>query len=215
MGGLTILTSIAATRPNDIMAIGNYYSPNSNLFAEHWNGSSWSDAQPVDSFFVGFFAGLTAASPHDMWAVGYEELNEHSQVPQTLVEHWNGLQWSLVHSPNKDPKGTYQLNNTLFGVAAASPNDVWGVGFWTWFTGDGTPRSLFEHWNGKVWKTEPGPASLESNNNAASNELLGIAKLRSGALWAVGNQTVPPACCSQTLTVKTTRGDSVSYFENR
>ena len=201
MGGLTILTSIAATGPNDIMAIGNYYSPNSKVFAEHWNGSSWSNTAPDTKFFVSSFAALTAASSNNMWAVGSEEPSKRSQVPQTLVEHWNGSRWSLVPSPNRDPSGSYALTNTLNGVVAASPDDVWAVGLWTWFTGDGTPRSLFEHWNGKVWTAQAGPPSLESNSNAASNELLGIANVHSGGLWAVGNQTEPPACCAETLTV--------------
>jgi hypothetical protein len=55
--------------------------------------------------------------------------------------------------------------------------------------GSGTPRSLFEHWNGKKWKIEPGPPTLESSDNAATNELLGIGKVNSKTLWAVGNQT--------------------------
>ncbi len=202
MGGLTILTSITATGPNDIMAVGNFFMPNANLFAEHWNGATWSFAAPVNTFYVSDFAGVTAASPKDMWAVGYERATETSQVPQTLTEHWNGSQWSLVRSPNRDPKNSYPLLNELNGVVARSSHDVWAVGLWTWFQGDGTPRSLFEHWNGTAWRVEPGPPALESANNEASNGLLSIAGLPSGGLWSVGNQSVPGQCCSQTLTVQ-------------
>jgi hypothetical protein len=205
MGGLTILTSIAATGPSDIMAVGSYSSPNLNLFAEHWNGSSWTDAAPVGSFFQGDFTGVTAVSPNDYWAVGWEEPNQPNQVPQTLAEHWNGAQWSLVPSPNKEPKHGYLLTNQLMGVVARSSHDVWAVGLWTWFPGSGTTRSLFERWNGKAWRVQPGPPALESSNNEAQNGLLGIAMLRAGGvLWAVGDQSLPPSCCDETLTVQAT-----------
>ena len=200
MGGLTILTSIAATGPNDIMAVGTYSSPNLNFFAEHWNGSSWTDATPFNTFFQSDFASVTAVSANNYWTVGWEEPNQTNQVPQTLTEHWNGSKFTLVPSPNKEPKSGYLLYNVLAGVVAQSSSDVWSVGGWTYYPGSGTTRSLFERWNGKAWRVEPGPPSLESNNNEAFNELLGIAKLRSGALWAVGNQNVP-VYGTETLTV--------------
>jgi hypothetical protein len=46
--------------------------------------------------------GIAASGPNDIWAVGYEETS--SYVPQTLIEHWDGHSWSVVPSPNKDPK---------------------------------------------------------------------------------------------------------------
>jgi hypothetical protein len=46
-----------------------------------------------------------------------------SGVRQTLIEHWNGTQWSVVPSPN------LMGNNLLRGVAIVSANDVWAVGF--------------------------------------------------------------------------------------
>jgi len=202
--GLTILSSISAAGPNDIMAVGTYYSLSSFLFAEHWNGSAWTYEAPVNSFFIASFNGSTAISRNRYWAVGYEEPSQSEQVPQTLTEYWNGSSWRLVPSANKDPKASYILNNTLYGVAAESPKDVLAVGYWTYYPGSGTTRSLFERWNGKAWKAEPGPPSLESGNNAADNELLGLSKVPSGELWAVGNQTIPPNCCSETLTVQTT-----------
>src|SRR5215469_6280943 len=41
--------------------------------------------------------GVSAIASNDVWAVG-----EFSSVSagQTLVEHWNGVSWSVVASPN-------------------------------------------------------------------------------------------------------------------
>jgi len=44
-------------------------------------------------------------------------------VDRTLVEHWDGAQWSLAPSPNA---GTG--NNSLAAVVAISANDVWAAG---------------------------------------------------------------------------------------
>jgi hypothetical protein len=81
-----------------------------------------------------------------------------------------------------EPKNVYPLINWLFGVTASSANDVWEVGLWTWYPGSGTTHSLFERWNGKVWKTESEPAALESNNNLAFNQLFGVTTIRPGLL---------------------------------
>jgi hypothetical protein len=185
------------------MAVGTFSSPNLNLFAEHWNGSSWTDATPFNSFFQSDFASVTAVSANNYWTVGWEEPNQTNQVPQTLAEHWNGSKFTLVPTPNKEPKSGYLLYNVLAGVVAQSSSDVWSVGGWTYYPGSGTTRSLFEHWNGKAWRVEPGPPSLESSNNNTSNQLFGIAKLRSGVLWSVGNQAVPNYG-DETLTVSAT-----------
>jgi hypothetical protein len=114
----------------------------------------------------------------------------------------------LAQSPNKEPKQGYHLTNQLTSTVALSPTDVWSVGLWTWYPGSGTTRSLFEHWNGKEWKTQPGPASLESNNNYAFNQLLGTTKVRGGPLWAVGSlfADLHSEYGTTTLAVKTTHG---------
>jgi hypothetical protein len=203
-GGVTILNSIAATGPKDIMAVGEFFpSTNLSFFAEHWNGSKWTNATPFSTFFQSAFASVTAVSANNYWTVGWEEPNQTNQVPQTLAEHWNGSKFTLVPTPNKDPKNGYLLYNVLAGVVAQSSSDVWSVGTWTYYPGSGTSRSLFERWNGKAWRMEPGPPSLESSNNNTFNQLFGIAKLRSGGLWAVGNQVVPNYG-DETLTVQTT-----------
>ena len=139
--------------------------------------------------------------------MGYEAPSYSNNVLQTLIEHWNGSRWSLTHSPNMDPQDGYDLNNWLFGVAAQSSLDVWAVGYWTYFPGSGTPRSLFERWNGKAWKLERGPSSLESSNNAAFNQLLGIARVEPGVLWGVGYQGDQGECVLDcTLTVRANHG---------
>lgn len=204
-GGAAYLNGIAASSDADIMAVGGFSHPNPHVLAAHWNGSSWTDVSPAKGFYASRFLGVTSDAPGSYWASGYEDPNKKTAIPQTLVERWNGSQFQRVATPNDEPKGS-PFTNWLTSIVALSPKDIWAVGLWTWYPGDGTPRSLFEHWNGKQWTIESGPAALESSNNFATNNLLSIGKVNSSTLWAVGTQDIPPACCSQTLTVRTTHG---------
>jgi hypothetical protein len=207
--GVTILWSVTAAASNDVWAVGQTDSPNANDYAEHWNGSAWTQAALPRKFFQSLFQSAVAVSSNDVWAVGYVETND-DRVPHTLIEHWNGSAWTVTKSPNMEPKGAPALTNQLWGVAARSANDVWAVGLWTWYTGDGTPRSLFEHWDGKKWRVASAPGYLDSNNNSDSNALNAITIVGGRNLWAVGEQTVElldgSGCCEATLAVQTTHG---------
>ena len=206
MGGLTVLNAIAASGANDISAIGEYFDPDPLVFAEHWNGSNWNSVAPYTTFFASAFNGIAQASPTDAWGVGYEEPSEQQQVPQTMIARWNGSEWTVVPSPNKEPRASYILNNTLYAVAARSDNDAWAVGYWTYYPGSGTTRSLFLRWDGKSWRIANGPPALESSNNAAFNGLQAITRVGPHDFWAVGWQAVPSQCCAHTLIVHTTHG---------
>ena len=85
---------------------------------------------------------MTAVSANKYWTVGWEEPNQTNQVPQTLTEYWSGSSFTLVPSPNKEPKHGYLLTNQLDGVVAKSSSDVWSVGLWTYYPGSGTTPSL-------------------------------------------------------------------------
>jgi hypothetical protein len=202
------LHAVAAISSADVWAVGNAPYPNNQALIEHWNGTTWSDANfYIGSLFQSDFAGVTAVSPNHYWAVGWEEPSQSNQVPQTLTEYFNGGRFTLTQSPNKEPKTGYHLTNQLTGTVALSPHNVWSVGLWRWYPGSGTTRSLSERWNGKKWKTEPGPASLESDNNNAFNQPLGIARVGAG-LWSVGSlfADLHSEYGPTTLTVKATHG---------
>jgi hypothetical protein len=47
------------------------------------------------------------------------------RADRTLVEHWNGIAWTVQRTPNA---GRSTTENVLSGVAATSPTNVWAVG---------------------------------------------------------------------------------------
>ena len=173
----TQLFAVAAIAPNDVWAVGLYFdTSNGSLFytiAEHWNGTKWKVAyDPMDNN-NNSFAGITAISSKDIWAVG-ATFTIHPNMA-TLAEHWNGTQWTTASTPNVGKIS--QLN----GVASVSTNDVWAVGQ----SGSASsPKALIEHWNGSSWSISSNP---DSSKNGTS--LKSVAALSASNVWAVGQST--------------------------
>ena len=109
------LYGMTAISANDIWAVGSLLVDNESLYAlyEHWDGTAWT-AQVGPLY--GFVRSVSADAANDIWAVGY---NNNS----TFAEHYDGTKWKLVPTPNV---GTGP--NSLGGVIALAPNDVWAVG---------------------------------------------------------------------------------------
>src|SRR5205085_8775844 len=81
---------------------------------------------------------------------------------RTLIEHWDGNQWSIVPSPNNSPS-----HNQLSAITAISPTDVWAVGYF----------ALIEHWDGNQWSVVSAPNG---------SYLWGVAALSDREAWTVG-----------------------------
>ena len=133
------LSGITALSANDIWAVG-YFLIGSNTFSliEHWDGTQWSIiSNPDPGAYSNTLTAVTAISTSDIWAVGSFATSSTSSG-QTLTEHWDGTQWSVVVSPNVGSG-----YNTLNGVSATATNDVWAVGY--------GQNGLVEHWDGAQW----------------------------------------------------------------
>jgi hypothetical protein len=113
----------------------------------------------------GILNSVAVVSPRNVWAVG--DYTSSSNGEATLVEHWNGIRWTQVASPN--PEGLGGIN-FLEAIAAVSATDIWAVG------GTGYASDLIIHWNGKKWTQVLGSAG----------ELSGVAATSAKNAWAVG-----------------------------
>jgi hypothetical protein len=120
--------------------------------SEHWNGSQWTIvSSPNTNVFYNELWAVSADTSTDVWAVGH--IDDPSGNENTLVEHWNGLQWSIIPSPNP-----VSFEDDLYAVKAFAPNDVWAAG-WYWNGVGGTPGyALVIHWNGVGWSTVVAPS---------------------------------------------------------
>lgn len=147
------LSAVSVISANNIWAVG-YSSSDSDINAsqtliEQWDGSQWGIiTSPNVGTYSNQLLSIDAVSANDIWAVG-EYQNNKSDRLHTLIEQWNGSQWSII--PISD--GT-QGNNGLSAVAVVSSGNVWGVGAAIAslyipsypFTGDTNPQTLIAHY---------------------------------------------------------------------
>jgi hypothetical protein len=184
--GSATLTAVAAVSSTDVWALGSYgYTTTAptaqwfNALAEHWNGSSWQQVPmptPANSSGVDL-SSATVVSPSDIWAVGSWADFGPGDGFAPLIEHWNGVVWSIVPSP-VFPTPVANHGAQLYSVSAVSTNDVWAVGYVSGL--GGTHRSLILHWDGTSWTRVPAP------RNGSFSVLSGVTAISANKVWAVG-----------------------------
>jgi hypothetical protein len=164
------LEGVVALSATDAWAVGSVQTARRALpLAEHWDGSSWHVVPtPEDGRHIRVFHDVSAAGPDDVWAVGTQIVVGSGKV-HPLIEHWDGTSWTVA----KDPR-THGARAELFAVSAASPTNVWAVGYREPVF---TPGPFVAHWNGTRWHVFGAPTGAM---------LFDVAAHYSGAVWTVG-----------------------------
>lgn len=175
-----ILQSVAVVSTNNAWAVGYYYDRFgvSQTLVENWNGVKWAVVPSPNSGGQdrnNDLFSVAVVSPTDVWAVGRHYPPIGGSL-HTLIEHWNGVEWAIVPSPNRQ----IEVNsNQLTSVTVISANDIWAVGSDYARTG-GSPQTLTEHWDGERWTIIPSP------NAHGSGYLTGVSAVSSSDVWAIG-----------------------------
>ena len=128
--------------------------------------------------------GVAAIATNNVWVVGYFADTASVTPGRTLIEHWNGKQWSIVNSPNVETGGSFlsKSGSRLSTVTAVSANDVWAMGFSSTSSNFDTGRGLILHWDGSQWSI------VNSPNSGTGTWLFGMARIPgSSTIWAVGS----------------------------
>jgi len=121
--------------------------------------------------------GAVALSPSNVWAVG-ETSMEHGTQP--LIEHWNGVAWSVTTSPSLPVQGAFRSFHRLKAVSARRSNDIWAVGCSN-CSDDAQTIPLIEHWDGASWTI------ITVGKNNVKGALNGVSVLSPTNAWAVGS----------------------------
>lgn len=174
---------VVALSSTNVYAVGYQPAPNGAVLTliEHWNGTAWSVVPSPNGNSTGnVLNGVSANSPTDIWAVG--DMVAPSTSVKTLVEHFDGVQWSIVPSPNPLPTGSLN-QNVLTSVQANGGNDVTAVGFLR-NQNQQTVTTLVEHWNGTQWSVVPSPN--RSENPGSFNTLKSVSGTSGNNLYAAG-----------------------------
>jgi hypothetical protein len=187
------LNGVSCPSANDCWAVGsegtgNTPSNTSRSFTliEHYTQSGWSmvsspDTAPKDSTLN----SVTCVSDSDCWAVG-DSGDDNGGAP--LIEHYTGARWFIVSAP--DPATTPNQADALLGVACASVDDCWAVGFY----GDrdhssGNVHPLIERYTAGSWSIAGSPPSSPEQGS-----LYAVTCRSASDCWAVGyyGEGAPP-----------------------
>ena len=169
----TGLSGVSCPSALECIAVGAQATGSTPLpLAERWDGARWNAQSPPSpgGTFLSQLDAVSCDSPNSCTAVGDAEGGGAVGVI-TLAEHWNGITWTVQHTPNP-PDGV----QTFAGVSCPSPADCFAVGS----TNDG----LFaESWNGASWKLMPVPVPA----GGTFGELTGISCAGASTCTAVGS----------------------------
>ena len=184
----TTFDSVSAATETDAWAVG-VAEDNGTAFtlAQRWDGDRFSTVRTPTPGRRGHprLLGVDAMGSDDVWAVG--EFLKLTSVPaaHTVAAHWDGSSWSIVPSPNRRFSGYDEYDNSLQGVDAVSPTDVWAVGYSQGVNSDFTTsrsRTLTLKWNGTEWSIVPSPNAFDIRHSV----LRDVSALADGHVWAVG-----------------------------
>jgi hypothetical protein len=184
-GGHLAVGAASADAANDVWGVGSsgLSSAQASTFVVHFDGTIW---QSVPSPNVGkssAFNGVAALAPNDVWAVGSS--GDVSLGPtRTLIEHYDGSEWSVVPSPNVGPNSMFQ-SNRLFGITAVSPTDIWAFGSYFAADGSGNQMTLLLHWDGTSWTVAPSP---DPEMGSILEDVLFAGVTTGNNVWIVGSQ---------------------------
>jgi hypothetical protein len=183
--GENTLLGVTALSPTDAWAVGELFEPGAGVrpLIERWDGTSWTVTPSPTTGAGASLSAVAAISTTDVWAVGRFHVEGTSESDgRTLVQHWDGSEWTIVPSPNAGLES--RGNGTLAGVFALASDDVWAVG--SHFPREKLPtlQPLIEHWDGEEWEVVPGP----SESPGPWSELSDISGTSPSDLWAVGGR---------------------------
>ncbi|GAA1880269.1 hypothetical protein GCM10009753_04530 [Streptantibioticus ferralitis] len=169
------LYAATATSANDVWAVGDRESANGvfTTLVEHFDGHRWSVVPTPNPGATGnHLFGITARSPHDIWAVGQRN-DATNDAP--LVEHFDGHRWTAVNVPAASTTTAF-----LQAVTVTADGQVWAAGQSDDAQHQARPLALHRDANGH-WT-----ATLLTNIGSDFSNVTGIA-VSHGVPWLVGS----------------------------
>jgi hypothetical protein len=169
-----ILYGVSAISDASVWAVGAFQDASSawHTLAEHWDGSAWSVVATADPGGSGNqLYAVTAVSNNLVYATG--QRSDTTFPSNSLIEQWNGNQWSVVSTPT-DPGGSVlPLGATATSATVSIVGDR---------ESSTAPYTTF------VASGAPGSVSIAStpNNGTAENDLFAATTAADGSTWAAG-----------------------------
>ena len=171
------LQDVSALAANDVWGVG-YIEVGFGweTLIYHWNGAQWQlVTSPDPGDYDHELSGVAGRASDDVWAVGYWA--DEDEPARTLVEHWDGVHWSVVPSPNVSA-----FDNFLYQVTVVAANDAWAVGVAYLDEDWNESQAIVLHWDGTAWTN----VSLRlQSQNTLLNDIVAFGPRN---IWAIGSQ---------------------------
>jgi hypothetical protein len=143
------LSAVACVSSTDCWAVGGQQATvdaEEQPLIMQWSSGIWSVmTTPSPGDVSSYLQGVACVNSSDCWAVGADNI-------ATLIEHWNGVDWSVVTSPSAPAATEAQLS----AVSCVSVDLCWAVGYYT--TGYEEWYALLEEYTGSGWTVVSGPS---------------------------------------------------------
>lgn len=137
----------------------NIAVPGNGLILHYTVNGGW-QADTIAGNINAPLLGISMASPHDGWAVGYNG---------TFV-HYDGHAWSMMAGPPN-------FNKNIVSVAMLSPADGWAVGY----------GGSILHYNGEQWTQVQSPTSFDLRSITMTSSQEGWAVGDNGTVLSFNN----------------------------
>ena len=187
------LGSVTGTSSSDVWAVGRSVGPGpASPFIVHWDGTVWSVVPSATTAGASGLSDVVAISPSDAWVVGSqsEPDPDHlgTNLTRTLTEHWDGVSWSVVPSPNHPGSNV----DIFMRVAASSSSNVWAIGQWN--DDSDSPRTWgnsIERWDGSSWRIVKHPFGDYPIPGGDATAFWDVAALSDANVWFAGYYVTP------------------------
>lgn len=174
--GFGALRAVSCATTTFCMAVGGAHGVGADVLIETWDGTTWTETpspDPGSKTYV--LEGVSCVTATNCFAVGSSSDFPPSTSGRPLIERWDGLNWSVVSSPDLNSRH-------LSAVSCVTAMSCVAVG-----------GTLVESWDGTSWVVTPSP------NQSGYMELKGVSCDSPTSCAAVGVQQ-PSTGPSQTLT---------------
>jgi len=189
--------AVSCPTSRDCVAVGGSGLPGAPPAAERWDGTAWT-AMEVAGPASTTFTDVACSAVRNCIAVGYAvtgpPVYKANRPTSTVIEHWDGANWSVMPSPNAHGA----LANLLSAVACPAPTSCEAVGYDIDAANVGTSkasRPLILRLNAGHWALQSVPGLL------AKRELTDVSCSSPAACTAVGRRQVSRTTLPSMLTL--------------
>ena len=124
------LSAISADAANDVWATGFVSNADGlvqHAIVEHFNGTRWSLTRAPDlgpNYPINTLNAVLAISPGNVWAIGQSATGNTTLPFATLVEHFNGTNWTVQSAPANGANNVLSFD----GLVTTGSGTLWSVG---------------------------------------------------------------------------------------